>query len=362
MVFETANAGRRGAAAGARRALVLGCGGTLGTAWTLAALHEVSRALEWDPRTAHVIVGTSAGAEVATLLGSGVGIEALLAAAVGAPSADAGLARHFAAPPPAWPPWPRARIGSLALATALLPRSLRREGVAREVGALTAFTGLLPEGRGDAGFVDALVDAHVPPPRWVTHRATWIVAVDLETGARVAFGSKGAPPASMRDAVRASWAIPGWFPPVTIGGRRYMDGGVASPASADLLLPRTGQEDAVDDVIVIAPMSSTQQGTRRGLARVEGAVRSAMRRTLDREIGQLRARGMRVLRLEPGPEDLRVMGPSFMDPERRLRVLEASLRSARGTVRAALATHDWAGAGSRVAGSAGSEGAAAWES
>ena len=361
MVSETARGGRRAIATRPRRGLVLGCGGTLGVAWTVAMLHEVSRALAWDPRTADVIVGTSAGAELATLLGSGVGIDALLAAAVGAPSADAALARHFAAPPPGWPPWPRGRIGSVALAAALLPRALRRQGGVREVGALTALAGLLPEGRGDAGFLDALVDAHVPAPRWVAHHATWIVAVDYDTGARVAFGSKGAPLASMRDALRASWAIPGWFPPVTIGGRRYVDGGIASPASADLLLPRAQGEEAVDEVIVIAPMASTHQGPRRGLARVEGAVRSAMRRTLDREIDRLRARGMRVLRLEPGAEDLRVMGPSFMDPARRLRVLESSLRSARRTVRAALAGRDWADAGSRAAGAEEAERAERWE-
>ncbi|MFF5358238.1 hypothetical protein ACFY4I_02360 [Streptomyces scabiei] len=62
------------------RGLVLGCGGTLGTAWTTAALHSLQRATGWDPRDADVLVGTSAGAEVAALLGAGVGVEELLAA------------------------------------------------------------------------------------------------------------------------------------------------------------------------------------------------------------------------------------------------------------------------------------------
>ena len=55
-----------------RRGLVLGCGGTLGAAWMLAHLVEVERALGWDARAADVIVGTSAGSELAMLLGAGV--------------------------------------------------------------------------------------------------------------------------------------------------------------------------------------------------------------------------------------------------------------------------------------------------
>ena len=61
-----------------KRGLILGCGGTLGAAWTIAALSEVAEALSWDPRQAAVVVGTSAGSELAALLGSGVSVDALL--------------------------------------------------------------------------------------------------------------------------------------------------------------------------------------------------------------------------------------------------------------------------------------------
>jgi NTE family protein len=215
--------------------------------------------------------------------------------------------------------------------------------VSRSSPRLTAIAGVLPVGRGDAAFLDEVAHAcaststtHTAGPLastgpWVQHPATWLVAVDFEDGGRVAFGRPGAPRASLAEALRASWAVPGWFPPVSIAGRRYVDGGVASPASADMLA-----DVDVDEVIVLAPMASTTQGPRRGLGRVEGAVRTHMRRTLDREIALLRARGKRIVRIEPGPEDLAVMGPNFMDGSRRLRVLEASLRSTRRTVRAAL--------------------------
>ena len=57
-----------------RRGLVLGGGGVLGASWMIGAMSALSTALDWDPRDAEVIVGTSAGSVLAALLGSGVGI------------------------------------------------------------------------------------------------------------------------------------------------------------------------------------------------------------------------------------------------------------------------------------------------
>ncbi len=53
------------------------------------------------------------------------------------------------------------------------------------------------------------------------------------------------------DAVMASCAIPGWYAPVRIGGRRYVDGGACSPTSVDLVLPLE-----LDEVVVLSPMTS----------------------------------------------------------------------------------------------------------
>ena len=158
----------------------------------------------------------------------------------------------------------------------------------------------------------------------------------------------------MRDAVRASWAIPGWFPTVTIGGRRYADGGIVSPASVDL-----AAEEGVDEIVVIAPMSSTAPGPRRGFGRIEGLLRGAMTRTLTAEISGVRARGLRVLRLEPLAEDLEALGPSLMDGSRRLGALESSLRTSRRNVRAALSREEWDSADTLVRGA--DEGARAWQ-
>ncbi|MFF4656200.1 patatin-like phospholipase family protein [Streptomyces sp. NPDC001381] len=301
------------------RGLVLGCGGTLGAAWTTGALHSLQRALRWDPRHAEVLVGTSAGAELAALLGAGVGVEDLLAAQLARVGARADLTGHFAAPPRALPPRPALFPGS--------PR-LARHALGRTVPLVAGLSGLLPQGRGDAARLAALADVLAPAGGWVAHPATWLVATDFDTGRRTVFGHPDTPPAALRDALRASWAVPGWFPPVRIDGRRYADGGILSTASADLLVPR-----GLDEVYVVAPMSSTAPGPRRGLGRAEALLRRAMTRTLDAECAALRATGTRVVRIEPTAADLEVAGGNFMDPRRRLAVLETALRTTRATVR-----------------------------
>ncbi|GAA1990229.1 patatin-like phospholipase family protein [Amycolatopsis minnesotensis] len=289
-----------------RRGLAIGCGGTLGAAWTVGALVAVEEALGWDPREAAAMIGTSAGAEFVTVLGGGVGVGELLDAQLGKPEARSELRAHLAAAPGRFPPVPRFRVGS--------PKLLRANA-----SPMTRASGLLPIGRGDASWLAELAGAFAPTG-WVAHPSAWVVGVDYDTGERVAFGSPGAPEARLADAIRASWAIPGWFPPVEIGGRRYIDGGAASPASVDLL------PDDLDEIVVLAPMTSSESVPAKGFSRFERLLRTPMTRRLDAEIA---ARGTRVLRLEPGPEDLAVLGANFMDGRRRRRALETALRTTR---------------------------------
>ncbi|WP_256913936.1 patatin-like phospholipase family protein [Streptomyces hilarionis] len=304
------------------RGLVLGCGGTLGTAWTVAALHSIRQATAWDPRDADVLVGTSAGAELAALLGAGVDVGELLAAQLATASARPDLARHFAHPPRRTPPRPALMLSA--------PR-LSAHALTRAVPALTGLSGLLPRGRGDAAWLAALADRLAPDGGWVSHPATWLAATDLDTGRRTLFGHPDAPKAALRDALRASWAIPGWFPPVRVDGRLYADGGISSPTSADLLADR-----GLDEVYIVAPMSTAAPGRRSGLGRAEAVLRRVMTGILNAECAALRAAGTRVIRVEPTAADLDAMGGNFMDPRRRFAVLETALRTTRATVRDAL--------------------------
>ncbi|MGV9678087.1 patatin-like phospholipase family protein [Nocardia sp. NPDC003482] len=307
---------------GARRGLAIGCGGTLGAAWTVAALGAVRDVLAWDPREADVLIGTSAGAELVTMLGSGVGVDELLDMQRG--QGDSVLARHLRDAPGRFPPLPRPRLGSPrhGLRTLASPRVRRGQGL------LTAGSGLLPEGGGDAAWLQRLAEELAPGREWVSHPATWLVAMDYASGRRVAFGSPGAPTANLGAALRASWAIPGWFPPVTIEGRRYVDGGAASTASVDLLA-----DAELDEVVVLAPMASARRERAEGPGHLlERQLRNRMSARLSREIAGLRARGTKVLRIDARAEDLAVMGANFMDGRRRVATFEHSLRSTRRAV------------------------------
>ncbi|WP_297614566.1 patatin-like phospholipase family protein [Nocardia sp.] len=302
-----------------RRGLAIGCGGTLGAAWIVAALAAARDVLNWDPREADVMIGTSAGAEMLTMLGSGIGVDELVAMQDGT-STNPILTAHMRCEPGRFPPLPHARLGAPARAVREL---LARPGNGHAL--LTAGSGLLPQGSGDAAWLQRLADRLNPDRSWVPHPATWLVSMNAATGERVAFGSPSAPDASLGAALRASWGVPGWFPAVPIAGSTFIDGGAASTASVDLLIPAQ-----LDEVVVLAPMASTGRlpATSAGHF-LERQMRNRMSEKLDAEIALLRAGGTKVLRLDATAEDLEVMGPNFMDGRRRLATFEHSLRSTR---------------------------------
>lgn len=306
-----------------RRGLALGCGGTLGFAWTAIALQAIERQLGWDARTAEVIVGTSAGSEMAALLGSGRSVDTIVAALDGS-TEDSVVARHLASRPGATPPLPALNWPALGL----VGRAARRD-----VDLLAAASGLLPRGRGDAGWLRTLGDRLSNEDGWVDHPGIWLVAAAADTGERVAFGAPGAPRVGLADAIAASWAVPGWMPPVSLMGRDYLDGGCVSHASADLLVPL-----GLDEVIIVAPMSTSGGAAARGFSRAERVVRHAMTRRVDRDQALLEAVGTRVIRVEPGERELAVMGPNFMDPTRRQATVEAARLHTPSRVRRAIAT------------------------
>ncbi|WP_405489594.1 patatin-like phospholipase family protein [Nocardia sp. NBC_00511] len=302
-----------------RRGLAIGCGGTVGAAWIVAALNSVRDVLDWDPRTADVMIGTSAGAEMLTMLGNGIGVDDLVAMQRGT-TTNPILTAHMRAEPGRLPPLPRPRLGA--------PRRAVRELAARPGNGhalLTAGSGLLPVGGGDPKWLQNLADRLTPGRDWAAHPATWLVAMDDASGERVAFGSPSAPDTNLGAALRASWGVPGWFPPVPIAGRHFIDGGAASTASVDLLIPAD-----LDEVVVLAPMASTGRLPATGAGHfLERQLRNRMSEKLDAEIALIRATGVKVLRVDATAEDLAVMGPNFMDGRRRLATFEHSLDSTR---------------------------------
>jgi NTE family protein len=339
-----------------RRALVLGAGGVLGAAWMTGALAAAQEMLPYDLSDVDLMVGTSAGSVLAAALRCGVGIDELVAYQRGEPiGLLEGIGELHGGP---WPRPPRLRLGSPRLALAALSAPLR-------VPPAVHACAWLPIGRGNHANLRAMVhllqsrmpvtaaDAQLTAaataaaaaagPGWVDKR-TWVVAVDYDSGRKVVFGRLGAPPARLDEAVVASCSLPGWYEPVVIGGRRYIDGGVRSVTSLSLL---AGQD--IDEVCVLAPMASVIADRKYAPhMQLERRVRSLLTWLLMREVAELRTAGVKVTVLTPGPEDLAVMGINLMDPRRRHAVLETSLR----TSLAALAAHRAGATGAPTRGSA----------
>jgi NTE family protein len=306
-----------------RVGLVLGAGGVLGAAWMTGALPALQERLPGPIGEVDLIVGTSAGSVLAAALRCGVGIDEMVAHQRGEAIGPLEAAAVDGLTGGPWPPAPQLRLGSarLMLAMVLAPHRVHPGVLA---------SAWLPLGRAHHGPLRDMVHAlhchayglpvSAEPPAWVRGQ-TWIVAVDYGSGRRAVFGRPGSPPARLPDAVVASCSIPGWYQPAVIDGRRYVDGGVRSPTSLGMVA-RAG----LDEVFVLAPMASVVADRPRMPHEVlERQLRALMTMTLLREVRALRAAGVAVTVLTPGPEDLAVMGMNLMDPRRRRQVFETSL-------------------------------------
>nr|WP_231134229.1 patatin-like phospholipase family protein [Motilibacter deserti] len=308
---------------GVRRGIALGAGGVLGAAWEVGALCALSEVLGVDAREAEVLVGTSAGSVVAATLAAGVSAEQLRDFHLGLPLPE-GLTvvwDHETGTGGARP----ARPGRMPASPALLARAVRHRG---EVPWVTALWAAAPRGRGSLAALRGAVDAMVGKGAWAP-RPVWIPAVDFATGERVVFGREGAPQVSLGRAVEASCTAPLWFAPVRIDGRDYVDGGLRSAVSVDLFAGL-----GLDELYVVAPLASTQPD--RPTGRLEKAERLWRRRVTRRVLAEARAvaaGGTRVVLVTPGPQDLQAMGANLMDPARRVRVLETSLRTTAAALR-----------------------------
>jgi NTE family protein len=306
-----------------RRALVLGGGGVLGGAWAVGALSALEETHGFDPRECDVIVGTSAGSVLGALLAAGVSVSELRDHQYGQQLMSGPLAGY------SWD-YESATGGSRPSMPKLLgPGSLRLiASSVRNIGRYpptTVLSAFLPVGSGSLERVGHLIDAITPMDAWSPHPDLRIVAVDYHSGERVVFGTHDAPQASLSSAVMASCAIPGWFEPIRIDGRPYIDGGAWSATSVDVL---AGSD--LDEVYVIAPMMSFDADDPDNFfTRLERQWRQRVtRRCLD-EVGLVESEGVRVMVVGPGREDLVAMGGNIMETSRRLAVLETSLRTSR---------------------------------
>jgi len=252
-----------------QRALILGGGGVTGVAWEVGLLaglaeHGVELA------AADLIVGTSAGSVVGADVAAGEDLEELyrgqLAPPDGQPVARLGVANT-------------ARLLGIMLGT----RDPLRARV--RMGRLALRARTESEAQRRAVFEGRLGRREWPGQLKVT-------AVEALSGEFTVFDAAG--PAALIDAVGASCAVPGVWPPVTIGGRRYIDGGMRSVANADLA-------DGYERIVIVAPITQ-------GLGHMASAAKQA---------AALARAGAQVIVLSPDKAAIRAIGRNVLDPAKR---------------------------------------------
>ncbi len=275
------------------KALVLGGGGTTGIAWEMGILLGLLDGGN-DVSDANLVVGTSAGSVVGAQITSGVPLENLyarqlqpleetkeqvvqfdmneimrvFAAGMGAPDAQTA----------------RARVGAAALAVKTMPEQERLD----------------------------IIASRLPVQEWPITPRLVITTVDAQTGAWVQFDRDAGVPLAL--AVAASCAIPGVYPPTTIGNHRYIDGGVRSGTNADIAkgYPRVLILRAeVLDISALDPRQTTPVVTFKD------------------EQAELEQSGSQVLVITPNEASTAARGPNPLDASRRAISAEAGREQGR---------------------------------
>jgi NTE family protein len=276
------------------RALVLGGGGPVGVGWEAGLAVGLAKA-GVVLGEADLVVGTSAGSIVGARLALGLDLTEAVSA-VGQPlPVEVGAGATIADLMTAW---------ASAASRAQTPEGMRTELGKLALGAQTV---------AEDDFTGAAVFAQLAGRSWPA--SFQCTAIDTKTGAlRVWDAGTGAP---LDRAVASSCAVPMVFPPVSIDGTRYMDGGMRTPLNADLAAGHAA-------VILVSCLA---------MALPEGITDPVFEATatqLEAELAVLRDGGTSVEIIVPGAEFLEVSGwgAELMNPSRVAGAYEAGVRQA----------------------------------
>ena len=275
---------------------MLSGGGPGGIAWQTGLAAGLA-AKGVDLREADYILGTSAGSAVGAQLALGRDMATVLERYTSAASATTTA--------PAAPRTSAARQSSTAATPnrmqdlmRVMAESAASDGTPEEARAvigrfaLDAETG--PEERFVAGF-SYLADEPFPDGYACT-------AVDAESGAFQVWDSSTDAP--LDRAVASSCAVPGVFPPITIKGRRYIDGGMRSGANADL----AAGHSKVLIVTLMSGMRASNPTTPGSDARMQ---RYLERMTRERQV--LLDAGAEIETIGPDEASAKIIGANLMD-------------------------------------------------
>lgn len=320
------SAGRR---AGPRIALALAGGGPLGAIYEIGALCALEHSLRGlDLRRLHHYVGVSAGAFIAAGLANGISMRDLYAAFIEEAPLDGIDFRPARLMRPAYDEflrraarWPALLAGACWQVTAgrqSLTQVLERLGAGLPTG---VFSNHAIEARLAALFQRA---GRSNDFRQLDTRLT-VVATNLDTGEAAPFGNPGWDQVPISQAIQASSALPGLYPPVMIDGRYYVDGALKKTLHATVAL-----DQGVDLMLCLNPLVPFDAHTplaarvmQRGRSKaerripriVEGGLPAVLSQTFRSMIHSRMALGMKHYAHAYPATDIVLIEPDHRDPE-----------------------------------------------
>lgn len=268
------------------KALVLGGGGPVGIAWEtglVAGLADAGVAIQH----ADYILGTSAGSVVGSQLAVGRTpaemLKSELAYAEKAKEAQASaVARGDKAP-------------DLSFLMDVMSRRTPGQAMPRELLLELGQKALAAQTVSEEVFISGFPIPEVPwPERFAC------TTIDAETGEFLLWTKDTAAP--LRLAVPSSCSVPTIFPPITIDGRRYIDGGMRSGTNADMAKDHR-------KVVIVAVVPPTMA--------------AMMQPGLDREMAVIRNHGGEPLLVTPNAGSGAAFGPNLMDSGNREAIARA---------------------------------------
>jgi NTE family protein len=294
------------------RALVLGGGGPVGVAWEVG----LAAGLEQEDvrlADADLFVGTSAGSIVGAMLALGRPTAELLAAqhAIAGEEAPAGTTDG------AFDLAPLVQEFIKLYTSEAPPQQLRADIGRFALGAKVALTE-------EAWLATFENNELIAMGAWPAKPYT-CTAIDAETGEFVTWSKDSGVPIAR--AIASSCAVPGIFPPVTLNGRRYIDGGMKSATNAELAAGH-------DRVIVVSVTAGMERA-----ANAFPAIAARLKQRMDDELGAITSKGGEVEMIIPDDESQAAFGTNLMDFNRRGEIADAGLRQ--GKLEAARLREFW---------------------
>jgi NTE family protein len=278
------------------KALVLSGGGSVGIAWEIGVAAGLARG-GVDVRGADFITGTSAGSAVGAQLALGRDLDELVSR-----QRDMGRRASERTASSGSGPIARRMAELFTLMAQTMASDEPAEARRAAIGRFALDADALPEDQFVAGF------RYLKGEPWPARFSC--TAVEALTGEFAVWDAQAG--IELDRAVASSCAVPGLFAPITINGRRYIDGGMRSGTNADLA-------SGHDQVLIISVLGAIA-------ARGASNVRLTPAGQLDGEIAALSETGSAVELLEADEPSAEAMGINLMDPSAIAAAVEAGVR------------------------------------